>query len=423
MNLSRSSQISGGQFLLLVEAVDRVMSSAFPADAVLHRFFREHPQMGMQDRSFVAEGTYALLRRIEWLRTLTPTSACRRLVLAMLSRVQGRSTRELKAFCQGNEAEWLESLRAVAPPQNLAIQADLPQWVVDRLIRHETPEEILALGRAMQEPAALDLRVNSLLASREEVLASLHEAGLEADPTPWSPMGVRVTGRPMLQRLPVFESGKVEVQDEGSQLLGLLVAPRRRQMVVDFCAGAGGKTLLLGALMQNQGRVYAFDVSRKRLDQLKPRLKRSGLSNLHPVLISGEKDPRVQRLAGKVDRVLVDAPCTGLGTLRRNPDLKLRQSEAGLEDLLMKQRRILEAAARLLKPGGRLVYATCSLLPDENEEQAEAFSHAHPELEPVHCQEALAALKIELDTGKYLRLRPHRHGTDGFFAALWERRN
>jgi len=204
-------------------------------------------------------------------------------------------------------------------------------------------------------------------------------------------------------------------------LIGLLVAPRRGEMVADFCAGAGGKTLLLGALMQSQGRVYAFDVSEKRLAQLKPRLKRSGLSNLQPQLIASENDIKIKRLAGKLDRVLVDAPCSGLGTLRRNPDLKWRQQPADIAELTAKQAAILSAAARLVKAGGRLVYATCSILPEENEQVVEAFLAAHPEFVLRDCSEVLAQQQVALNTGKYLRLLPHVHGTDGFFAAVMER--
>jgi len=211
------------------------------------------------------------------------------------------------------------------------------------------------------------------------------------------------------------------VQDEGSQLLGFLVAPRRGEMVVDFCAGAGGKTLLLGALMNNQGRIYAFDVSSRRLDNLKPRLKRSGLSNLNPVLITSENDARVKRLAGKIDRVLVDAPCSGLGTLRRNPDLKLRMSAASVAELVIKQASILNAAATLVKPGGRLVYATCSLLAEENDEQADRFGAEHPQFKSLHVGEMLKQQHIPLEMGERLHLSPQMQGTDGFFAAVWQR--
>ena len=211
------------------------------------------------------------------------------------------------------------------------------------------------------------------------------------------------------------------MQDEGSQLLGLLVAPRRTDMVVDFCAGAGGKTMLLGALMRSQGRVYAFDVSRARLARFKPRLARSGLSNVQPALIENERDTHIKRLAGKIDRVLVDAPCSGFGTLRRNPDLKWRQTAEAIAELAIKQARILAAAATLVKPGGRLVYATCSVLPEENEAIVEAFSRAHPEFALGDAAAELRRAGIALDTGPLLKLSTARHGCDGFFAAVLER--
>jgi len=193
-------------------------------------------------------------------------------------------------------------------------------------------------------------------------------------------------------------------------------------MIVDFCAGAGGKTLAIGALMQSQGRLYAFDVSESRLNKMKPRLKRSGLSNVHPQLLEGERDARVKRLAGKIDRVLVDAPCTGFGTLRRNPDLKWRQPESAVAELAAKQAAILASAATLVKPGGRLVYATCSVLPDENETIVAQFLAHHPAFSAGNVAADLARANIALDTGPTLKLFPHRHGCDGFFAAILERR-
>jgi 16S rRNA (cytosine967-C5)-methyltransferase len=198
-------------------------------------------------------------------------------------------------------------------------------------------------------------------------------------------------------------------------------------MVVDFCAGAGGKTLALGAAMRNTGRLYAYDTSGHRLEAMKPRLARSGLSNVHPVQLTHERDERIKRMAGKIDRVLIDAPCSGLGTLRRNPDLKWRQSPKAVQEMQAKQAAILDSASRLVKPGGRLVYATCGLLRGENEDVADAFERAHADaFAPLSVQELLAQAKVvvasELDTRGRLRLWPHRHGTDGFFAAVWQRR-
>ena len=284
------------------------------------------------------------------------------------------------------------------------------------------------LVESLSHSAPLDLRVNALKDKRSDVQKELAKVGLKASATPYSPWGLRIDGKPALTKLDVFMRGAIEVQDEGSQLLALLLDAKRGEMVVDFCAGAGGKTLAIGACMRSTGRLYAFDVSAHRLDALKPRLARSGLSNVHPAAIAHERDDRVKRLAGKIDRVLVDAPCSGLGTLRRNPDLKWRQSPKAVEELVAKQTSILDSAARLLKPGGRLVYATCSILPQENEAIAEAFSASHPDFELLDAGGLLEQLKVEGAKGLcsggesgtvYLRLWPHVHQTDGFFAAIW----
>jgi 16S rRNA (cytosine967-C5)-methyltransferase len=239
-------------------------------------------------------------------------------------------------------------------------------------------------------------------------------------PTPQSPAGIRLEAKPAINRHELFRDGLVEVQDEGSQLLAWLLAPRRGEMVADYCAGAGGKTLALGMLMRGAGRLYALDVSAKRLAALGPRAARAGLNNVHSIVLSGENDARTRRLAGKIDRVLVDAPCSGFGTLRRNPDLKWRQGPQAIDELAAKQGRILGAAARLVKPGGRLVYATCSLLREENDAIADAFAAAHAQFQPLDCGELLAGQRIAME-GRRLRLWPHLQGTDGFFAAAFVR--
>jgi 16S rRNA (cytosine967-C5)-methyltransferase len=286
-----------------------------------------------------------------------------------------------------------------------------------------TDKEIVALGRSMMNPAPLDLRVNTVKSKRDAVLGQLQKGGIVCTATPISPIGIRLESKISLAQHPAFLEGFVEVQDEGSQLLGLLVEAKRSEMVVDFCAGAGGKSLLLGAAMASTGRVYAFDVSEKRLTNLGPRLKRSGLSNITPQKIDSENDARIKRLAGKIDRVLVDAPCTGLGTLRRNPDLKWRQTDQALKELNVKQAAILKSASRLAKPGGRLIYATCSFLPQENEQIVAGFLASHPDFKLVPASSIVARLKLPLkDMGEYFRLSPQQHGTDGFFAAVMERR-
>ena len=405
-----------------VQALANLLELSAPADVVLRRFFQSHPDLGRRDRAFVAETAFACLRRLRWFEHLASGRAPRRLFLLAADRLPAAERRVLEPALDAHERAWLAGLRdAQDDGLPLGVRAELPDWVIDALQPGCTEADILALGRGLQSAAPLDLRVNTLRGDREAVLAQLHASGIAAQPTRWSPVGIRLETKPALDQHPLYASGAIEVQDEGSQLLGYLLAPRRREMVADFCAGAGGKTLLLGAMMRSEGRLYAFDVSAQRIRRLHVRLARSGLSNVQPEAVAHENDTRFKRLAGKLDRVLVDAPCTGLGTSRRNPDLKWRQTPADLAALVRKQAAILAAASRLLKPGGRLVYATCSFLPAENDAIVDAFLEAHPQFAERHAGETLARQGITLQAGQRLKLLPHLHATDGFFAAVLER--
>ncbi len=403
-------------------ALATVLAPHGPADAKLSAYFRENPKLGQKDRAFIAETVYQVIRRKRLLEYLADGVDARRLLLAALLRVQGVSLGSVGPHLSKIQSEWAHAIKAKSTENlPLAVQADLPDWLWDKLVAQYGEQEALSLSRAMHLSAPLDLRVNRLNGQREAVLALFTKEGLTATPTPYSPDGVRLKEKIPLNKHVLFTKGVIEVQDEGSQLLTLLLAPRRGEMVADFCAGAGGKTLAMGALMANSGRLYAFDVAEKRLSNLRPRLARSGLSNIHPQLIANERDPKLKRLAQKFDRVLVDAPCSGLGTLRRNPDLKWRQTEMDVAELSIKQANILDAAAKLVKSGGRLVYATCSVLREENENVVEAFLAKHPEFKQLNAAEILAQQKVPVDTGMTLKMLPHVHGTDGFFAAAFER--
>lgn len=409
---------------LCEEALARVQTFEKPADAVLSAFFREHREAGQSDRALVAETVYAALRRSRLLEAIAPMAASRRRILAIWASLLGANLRELEPLLQRSDREWLAEIKQAARGElPFEIQCDLPDWVIASMREHFDDATILKHAQALQQAAPLDLRVNLVKSTREDVIERLAADGFKARATPYSPAGLRLDGKPAINRHALFLDGTIEVQDEGSQLLAWMVEPRRGEMVVDFCAGAGGKTLALGMLMRSTGRLYAFDISAYRLDQLKPRLARSGLSNVHPQRIEGERDPRIRRLAGKIDRVLVDAPCSGLGTLRRNPDLKWRQTPESVARMLLKQAKILEAASSLLKKGGRLVYSTCSLLRSENQGVVEAFLAAHPEFRICPAGEILARNRIALEAGDFLELWPDVHGTDGFFAAAMERVN
>jgi len=400
---------------LATQALDLVLDFKRPADAELSAFFRDHKKLGPHDRAFVAEAVFGVLRRYRYLSVVVPAANPRTLVIAWLIKARGMSGAVLEQFAK---PELIDHIRnAKTDDLALGIAADLPDWVIEKLQLSMSDTDILALGRALQLQAPLDVRVNTIKANRETVLAQLLAEGMAVEATPYSPWGIRFKEHPAINRHPLFVNGSLEVQDEGSQMLALLVGARRGEMVCDFCAGAGGKTLAIGAMMASSGRLYAFDVAEKRLVKMKPRLARSGLSNVMPQLLSSENDTRVKRLAGKLDRVLVDAPCSGLGTIRRNPDLKFRQSPESVAELTQKQTAILRSAAKLLKPGGRLVYATCSLLTEENEAVVETLL-AEGKFTLLPVNEVLAQSKIDLDTGPMLKMSPSIHGTDGFFAAV-----
>jgi len=411
------------------ELVRRTLLLDHPADAIVSRFFRENRGLGPRERATMAETVYTVLRKKQLFEHLAPSgSGPRERRLAILGFYGPADF--LRSALSDQEKQWLDQCLAVRPQDLMERHRhNLPEWLVAPL-KEQLGADFWPLAESLNHGAGLDLRVNTFKARREAVQKELAQSGIAATPTPYSPWGLRLAGKPALNRNAAFERGDFEVQDEGSQLLALLVDARRGEMVVDFCAGAGGKTLALGAAMRSTGRLYAFDTSAHRLDAFKPRMARSGLSNVHPAAIAHERDDRVRRLAGKLDRVLVDAPCSGLGTLRRNPDLKWRQNQAAIDEMAVKQAAILESAARLLKPGGRLVYATCSVLAQENEAIAQAFGAAHPEFRPLSAGAVLAELKVAQaaslcrggDDGQlYLRLWPHLHQTDGFFAALWQK--
>ncbi len=413
---------------LTTDLLRAVLKLDQPADGVVSAFFRQHRGLGVRERHTLAETTYHLLRHRLVLQHLAQSGVGpleRR--LAILAWQGGEVF--LRGALDEHERQWLAQMQAIdrsTLPEKL--RHNLPDWLAGALQSQLGIDGFWPLVQALEAPAPLDLRVNTQKAKREDVQRALAEAGIAAEATPFSPWGLRVQGKPAVNKMDLFTGGAIEVQDEGSQMLALITDAKRGEMVVDFCAGAGGKTLALGATMRNTGRLYAFDISGHRLEALKPRLARSGLSNVYPVQIAHERDDRIKRLAGKIDRVLVDAPCSGLGTLRRNPDLKWRHSPKAVEELQAKQIAILTSAARLLKPGGRLVYATCSLLQAENEAVVAAFNAGErgADFTPLPMLDILTALRVEgaadVVSGENLRLWPHRHRTDGFFASVWQRR-
>jgi 16S rRNA (cytosine967-C5)-methyltransferase len=406
-----------------------------PAYAVANDFFRSRRYIGASDRRAVSERTWGVLRarrRLGWWLQRSGALPSPRLLVAASSLLEGAPLTQLEGtYCGGrfapaplapDEAAALAALQHHTldhPAMPEAEALELPDWLLVPL-KARFGEALPAEMAAMQAEAPLDLRVNLLKASREAAQAALAGEGIEATPTPLSPWGLRVAGRRPVVAGPAFRAGLVEIQDEGSQIVARLVGARAGMRVADWCAGAGGKTLALAMAMGNRGHLAACDVSGPRLDGAVRRLRRAGVHNVERHLVE-PGDKWAKRRAGSFDRVLVDVPCTGTGTWRRNPDARLRLAPEDLAELIPKQAAILAAAARLVAPGGRLVYATCSLLAEENEAQVDAFLAAHPSFALLALARAWELPGTPPSPGPFLWLTPRRHGTDGFFAAVLER--
>ncbi len=429
----------------LLQAIDAAPRG--PADRVAAGYFRDRRYVGSKDRAAIQGIVYDVLRRraqLDWwlgrVEIAPPTPRTR--AIACLAKITGWPAEDIdEAFSGERHApaklspEERQALRRLTggkkgaggidhPDQPVVVRGNAPDWVAPALqaaFGDRLDQEL----QALLEPATVDLRVNALKASRDEALMRLKSEGVTAEPTHLSPLGLRLVGRRPLGETGSFKDGIVEIQDEGSQLVALLVDAKPGMRVVDFCAGAGGKALAIAAGMDNKGHVVACDVSAKRLEASAKRLRRAGVHNVERKLLEDENDKWVKRHKHAYDRVLVDAPCTGIGTWRRNPDGRWSLDPKDLEELVPKQARILASAARLVKPGGRLVYATCSLLPAENEAQVAAFLAATPDFVAAPLATlwpSVAAGRAPCE-GPYLHLTPARHGTDGFFAAVLERKS
>jgi 16S rRNA (cytosine967-C5)-methyltransferase len=420
----------------VLDLMHDVETLARPADAVVSSWFRERRAISSQDRGQIIELLYVLLRhhaRLGWLLAQHDRSdSPRNRLLAWLVLGEGRTLQQVSALFSGEryapealkdrERGLVSKLRDSAlddPAMPVEVRAECPAWALAPL-QSRFGDGFAQEMAAMLTPAPLDLRVNPIKSTREGMLAALRDLGLKPEASRMAPLGIRLNQRMSLASLPMLKSGEVEIQDEGSQLVAMLVDARPGDRVVDFCAGAGGKTLAIAAQMANKGHVMACDVMEGRLTRGAERFRRAGLHNIQTKLLTSETDKWVKRHKLSFDRVLVDAPCSGTGTWRRNPDARWRpEDEQGVGHLVALQGRILASAARLVKPGGRFVYATCSLLSEENEEQVAGFLAAHPQFKLVPLGEAAPGLASAHP--EYLSLTPAQHDTDGFFAAVMQR--
>jgi 16S rRNA (cytosine967-C5)-methyltransferase len=419
-----------------IEVLEKVDASARPADEVVTSYFRGRRYIGSKDRRAIAERVFRIERRRAHLDWWTGTSAPRARVIAELALEEGLTPDSAAQIfgadkfapppLSAEEHDLLNRLsgRAIDDPAMPApVRLELPGWLADKLEAawsERTADEMAALNT----PAPLDLRVNRLKATRAEAQARLADEEIESQATPVSPWGLRVAGRANVATSAAFRDGLVEVQDEGSQLAALLTGAKADRLTIDLCAGAGGKTLALAAMMKDGGPLIACDTEPQRFQRMEARLKRAGVSNVTRKRISGPDDPWLKTFEERGERVLVDAPCSGSGAWRRNPGARWRLTPERLDTYLVEQRRILASAARLTKPGGRLIYVTCSILPDENKAQADLFLDSEPAFRAVPIPQVWSeTMSGPLPTADdiYLTLTPARTGTDGFFVAVFER--
>ena len=431
----------GAQVAAAIQLLDEIERGRAPADDIVASYFRRHRFAGSSDRGAISGHIYAVLRHraaLDWwiAREGQGLAAdARHRMLAALVLAENWTPRDIDEAWDGDrfrpaplalqERELVDALVGEAlerPSMPAAVRGNFPDWLhpyLERAFGGRLHEEMAALNTE----AALDLRVNRLKGDREAARVALKIEDIKAAPTPWSPLGLRVRERIPLATLNAFREGLLEVQDEGSQLAALLADARPGMRVVDFCAGAGGKTLALAAQMQNRGHLVACDISATRLERATQRLRRAGASIVQRQPLSSHRDKWVKRHVGSFDRVLVDAPCTGIGTWRRNPDAKWRLKPEDVTELAALQADILASAQRLVKPGGRLIYVTCSLLAEENELQVERFlgEHADFKLVPIARVWAETVGTASPAEGGMLRLTTARHHTDGFFVAILER--
>jgi 16S rRNA (cytosine967-C5)-methyltransferase len=403
-----------------------------PADMVVRDYYKERRFIGSQDRREISRLVYLILRNESlitwWLEQDDKTCSAREMVLCGLVFLENLDLPEVRELFSGEkycppkldsmEREWVLA-HAGKPLQHEAmpdwVRLNFPEWMQPTL-QELFGDQLTEALEALNDEAPVDVRVNTLKSNQDQVMAALREEGMDPEPTPFAVTGVRLRKRAALSATQAFRDGWFELQDEGSQLAAELVRAQAGEKVIDYCAGAGGKTLSMAAAMQNQGHILAWDTKPARLKQMLPRLARAGVSNVQSRLLKPKRDSFVERHKNTADWVLADVPCSGTGTWRRNPDLKWRTEPSDLERAIDLQCRIMEHAACCLKPGGRLVYVTCSILEQENERQVAQFLETNPKfsVEPI-------ANSVGVE-GPYLRLYPHLHQTDGFFGAVLRRR-
>lgn len=400
----------GAKYQAVLEIMEQVWQDRYPADNIIKEYMRARKYIGSKDRKFITNTIWNIIRHRSRLEFDCGCREPRMLLLTYLKDedfdIIADGSKYGLAPLTKEEKDKLNNLNQDVYPDY--VEKECPQWLYEKM---DNP----ALAVALNNTASADVRVN--MASREDIKEKLQKEGLFFAPTPYSPYGLRSSERLNLQNCIAYQNGEIEVQDESSQLGGILCDVRPQHKIIDYCCGGGGKSLLLGALLKNEGVIYAHDKNKKRMDGLAERAKRLGITDIKVTDSLKEQD--------KFDRFIIDAPCSGSGTWRRSPDAKYRLTQKQLEGIKSAQAEILETAAHHLADGGRIIYMTCSVLPEENEMQIEAFLGKHPELSVVNMRE-LWERKLEkiypFVEEKYLHCSPLTTGTDGFFVCVMQKK-
>lgn len=427
-----------------LEVLGGILQESHLADRALDRILRRETRLYSNERRAVSERVYAVLRRLATFDVaidgVLASSRDRlsggerdvlRLALARLAEGEPLARVQLDSGVRVTHRPVLEAwpeigarLAKLAPLQRLSAEGSLPEFLAEALLKDLKLEDALALMAALNQRAPLTVRANLLRTPREALRVALEAEGIPAQATRYSPWGLRLDTRQNAYALAAFRRGEFELQDEGSQLLALTLGARPKERIADACSGAGGKALALAAMMKNQGEILALDVDAQRLTDAKPRARRAGVSILRTREIPDDDTASADLadLSGRLDRVLIDAPCSGLGALRRNPDARWRMKPDDLVRFPALQSKLLARFADLARPGGLVVYATCSILRLENEDVVARFLASGAPFDPVPVSTLLENEAGDLAPGQTLRLWPHVHGTDGFFAAAFRRR-
>jgi 16S rRNA (cytosine967-C5)-methyltransferase len=401
-----------------------------PADQALRAYFSSQPGIGARDRRLIADRCFDMLRHLRRDQATLELAGQAVSTQNLVWLADERQTSVLAAD-DAQRAQMLQAVQSVDHTQlSQAQRLSLPDWLAESIAAAMDGADIEPLASRLLEPAALDIRVNTDKTNRNTLQQKLADTGIEfvevqsAIQQFMPDTALRVSGHPALEHTEAFRSGLFEIQDAGSQVLARLAGVRRGQTVVDFCAGGGGKALAFAAMMRNEGNIYCCDVSQRRLGAITPRMNRAGVTCIRPLAIRDENDASLDRLRGRADVVFVDAPCSGTGTLRRNPGIKWQLNPDEIAELAANQRSILRAASTLVRPGGRLIYATCSILYDENEAIATDFESKNPNHERLNLADHSAFSDSARPTANvpgtgFIRIWPHIDNCDAYFVAGW----